>query len=208
MDQNIHRIENLHIVPPRKDILARLKYNIHKTKLNGKSLEIFEKTLGFAVSLCQCKGAYRFMDIEEKSETNIVLSDETVFESADLAKLLKNSSKVVMMASTAGPELVSEINILIEKNLVSNAVIADAVGSEMADETMNKINQLCANLAKKEGFHLTKMRFSPGYGDLKLATQKLFFKALQLEKMGMKLTDSLMMVPEKSVTAIAGVEGD
>jgi len=53
---------------------------------------------------------------------------------------------------------------------------------------------------------LTRMRFSPGYGDLSLENQKLFFKALELEKMGMKLTESLMMFPEKSVTAIAGVE--
>ena len=71
---------------------------------------------------------------------------------------------------------------------------------------MNKINLLCANLAKKEGFNLTKMRFSPGFGDLSLENQKQFFKALELEKIGLRLTDSLMIVPEKSVTAIVGVE--
>lgn len=206
MDSNIHRIENLHIEPPRKEILARLKYNVHKTKLNGKSLEFFEKTLDFAVSLCECRGVYRFMDIKEKTDANTVLSDGTVFESANLAKLLKDSSKVVMMASTVGPELTAEINALIEKELAAEAIIADATASEMADETMNKINLLCANLAKKEGFRLTKMRYSPGYGDLPLKAQKLFFKALDLGKMGLKLTESLMMVPEKSVTAIAGVE--
>ncbi|MCX6986508.1 MAG: methionine synthase, partial [Lentisphaerae bacterium] len=99
MDSNIHKIENIHIEPPRKDILSRLKYNIHKTKFNGKSLELFERTMGFAVSLCECRGVYRFLDILEKSDKKIVLSGGIVFESASLAKLIKDSSKVVMMAS-------------------------------------------------------------------------------------------------------------
>ena len=206
MDSNIHKIENMHIEPPRKDILARLKYNIHKTKLDEKSIAIFEKTLGFAVSLCECRGVYRFLDIMAKSDGKVVLSGGIVFESADLAKLLKDSSKAVMMAATVGAEVTMETNILIEKNRASEAVVVDAAASEIADEVMNKINLLCANLAKKEGFGLTRMRFSPGYGDLSLENQKLFFKALELEKMGMKLTESLMMFPEKSVTAIAGVE--
>lgn len=208
MDSNIHKIENIHIEPPRKDILSRLKYNIHKTKFNEKSLELFEKTMGFAVSLCECRGVYRFLDILEKADKKIVLSGGTVFESASLAKLLQGSSKVVMMAATVGPEVTSETNLLIEKNRASEAVIVDASASEIADEMMNKINLLCANLAKKEGFKLTKMRFSPGFGDLGVENQRQFFKTLELEKMGLKLTKSYMIVPEKSVTAVAGVESD
>ena len=206
MDSNIHKIENIHIEPPRKDILARLKYNVHKTKFTDNSLALFEKTLSFAVSLCECRGVYRFLDITGKSDCKIVLSGGIVFESESLAKLLKDSSKVVMMASTVGAEVTSETNLLIEKNRGSEAVIVDASASEIADEVMNKINLLCANLAKKEGFKLTKMRFSPGFGDLGVENQRQFFKTLELEKMGLKLTESYMMVPEKSVTAIAGVE--
>ncbi len=206
MDSNIHKIENMHVEPPRKDILSRLKYNIHKTKLNERSTAFFEKTLLFAVSICECSGVYRFMDIQEKSDKRVVLSGGIVFESASLAKLLKGSTKVVMMASTVGEEITGETNDLIGKNRASEAIIIDAAASEMADEVMNKINQLCANLAKKEGFKLTKMRFSPGFGDLTLENQKLFFKALELENMGLKLTESFMILPEKSVTAIVGVE--
>jgi cobalamin-dependent methionine synthase I len=146
------------------------------------------------------------LDIIEKSDNKTVLSEGIVLESANLAKLLKYSSRAVMMAATVGSEVVSETNILLDKNRASEAVIFDAVASEMADEIMNKINLLCANLAKKEGSSLTKMRFSPGYGDLSLENQKLFFKALELEKIGLKLTESFMIIPEKTVTAIAGLE--
>jgi len=206
MDLKIHRIENIHVEPPRKNILARLKFNVHKTKLDKRILELFEKTMGYAMSLCECKGVYRFLDIESKSDKKITLSDGTVFKSASLAKLLKESSKVVMMASTVGYGITEETNVLITKNRASEAVIVDASASEIADEVMNHMNLMCANIAKKDGFKLTRMRFSPGFGDLGVENQKQFFKTLELEKLGLTLTESFMIVPEKSVTAIAGVE--
>jgi len=206
MDLKIHRIENIHVEPPRKDILSRLKFNIHKTKLDKRSLDLFEKTMGYAMSLCECRGVYRFLDIDSKSDSKTVLSDGTVFKSASLAKLLKDSSKVVMMATTVGIGITEETNVLITKNRASEAVIVDAAASEIADEVMNHINLMCANIAKADGFKLTRMRFSPGFGDLGVENQKQFFKTLELEKIGFTLTESFMIVPEKSVTALAGVE--
>lgn len=206
MDSKIHRIENIHIEAPRKDILSRLKFNVHKTRLDGKSLELFERTLGFAMSLCECSGVYRFLDISRKTGSDIVLSDGTKFRSASLAKLLKDSSKVVMMASTVGIGISEETSRLIAEGKGSEAVIVDAAASEIADEVVCQINLICANIAKKDGFKLTKMRFSPGFGDLGVKNQKQFFKSLELEKLGLSLTGSFMIVPEKSVTAILGVE--
>ena len=49
-------------------------------------------------------------------------------------------------------------------------------------------------------------RFSPGYGDLKLDHQKDWFRLLDISKqIGVELTDSLLMVPTKSVTALIGI---
>ena len=49
-------------------------------------------------------------------------------------------------------------------------------------------------------------RFSPGYGDLDISHQRAMFDLLELEKrLGLSLTQTQMMLPEKSVTAIAGL---
>ena len=49
-------------------------------------------------------------------------------------------------------------------------------------------------------------RFSPGYGDLDISHQRAMFDLLELEKrLGLSLTQTHMMLPEKSVTAIAGL---
>ena len=49
-------------------------------------------------------------------------------------------------------------------------------------------------------------RFSPGYGDLPLALQADVFWALDCtSKIGVSLSESLIMSPQKSVTAIIGI---
>lgn len=49
-------------------------------------------------------------------------------------------------------------------------------------------------------------RFSPGYGDFPLDCQQRLLDSLEAGKrIGIKLTDSLLMMPSKSVTAVMGV---
>ena len=52
-------------------------------------------------------------------------------------------------------------------------------------------------------------RFSPGYGDFPLENQKNLLDALEAGKrIGIKLTDSLLMTPSKSVTAVMGISSE
>jgi cobalamin-dependent methionine synthase I len=50
-------------------------------------------------------------------------------------------------------------------------------------------------------------RFSPGYGDLSLSVQSDLLNVLDARRnIGLTLSDSLMMIPQKSVTAIVGLK--
>lgn len=52
-------------------------------------------------------------------------------------------------------------------------------------------------------------RFSPGYGDFRLSCQQFFFDALEISKrIGVYLTESFLMVPFKSITAVIGISRD
>ena len=50
------------------------------------------------------------------------------------------------------------------------------------------------------------MRYSPGYGDLELYNQDIFYRLLNLENWGVEITENYMLIPEKTVTAIVGIE--
>ena len=62
-------------------------------------------------------------------------------------------------------------------------------------------------LAAEYPDRLLVSRYSPGYGDLPLETQTAVFKALDCERtIGVTLTESLLMRPSKSVTAVIGMK--
>ncbi len=82
-------------------------------------------------------------------------------------------------------------------------IAADCVGSAAIEAFCDKIN------SSFENCECLRPRFSPGYGDLPLECQKDIIEFLQTKKnIGMSLTESLMMVPVKSVTAIIGIGKD
>ena len=52
-------------------------------------------------------------------------------------------------------------------------------------------------------------RFSPGYGDLPIELQRDFLTLLDASrKIGLTATESSMLVPSKSITALIGIRSD
>ena len=88
---------------------------------------------------------------------------------------------------------------------ISCKAIFDAAASETADAAMDFLHGVSAKNLLSQGLSLDKRRYSPGYGDMPLAMQKIFFSHLHLDELGMVLCDNFYMIPEKSVTAFAAV---
>ncbi len=86
------------------------------------------------------------------------------------------------------------------------AVILDACGSAWVEAGCDEAErELKERLSPR---YLTD-RFSPGYGDLPLAVQPAMLGALNAERrLGVHLTESLLMTPSKSVTAVLGVSDE
>lgn len=119
-----------------------------------------------------------------------------------LAKNLQNSAKAIVFVASVG----LGIDRLIAKyNRVSpvKALMMQAIGTE-------RIEALCdafTEKIKKERGDVSP-RFSPGYGDLPLETQRDIFALTDAsKKLGVCLNDSLLISPTKSVTAFIGLDG-
>ena len=86
---------------------------------------------------------------------------------------------------------------------MAKAALLDACGSVLVEEACDRAEDtLCAQYP---GLYLTD-RFSPGYGDLPLSLQPLLLHALDANRQaGVYLTDSCLMNPSKTVTAIVGL---
>ena len=85
------------------------------------------------------------------------------------------------------------------------AAIFDAVGSECADLAIGLLQKLAAAELRRYGLYISQQRFSAGYGGVELFHQQEIFQQLELETLGIHLTETFIMQPEKSVTAFAFV---
>ncbi|MDO5123950.1 MAG: Vitamin B12 dependent methionine synthase activation subunit [Eubacteriales bacterium] len=116
-------------------------------------------------------------------------------ESKSLVTFLKDSRQIGIFCATLGvgaDMLISRYSPI----LPSKAVITDGVAGALIECFCDKI---CEGYFKAD----PRERFSPGYGDLPLEMQKyiLTFTDANL-KIGLTLTDSMLLTPTKSVTAI------
>ena len=161
-------------------------------KLLAKSFEEADKKLEYKVC---------FLELPVNTDGDVCFLGSFEIHSKNLAKVLSGCSSVLLFAATVGVG----IDRLIAKYgriSPSKAVMLQAIGAE-------RIEALCDTFCKKyeeeNGLKL-KPRFSPGYGDLPLETQKDIFDILECHlKIGLSLNDSLLMSPSKSVTAFAGI---
>ncbi|MBO7336871.1 MAG: hypothetical protein J6Z46_01045 [Lachnospiraceae bacterium] len=124
-----------------------------------------------------------------------------VFESKALARHLSGCDRAVLMAATVG----TGADKLRQRAAVDSTVselIFDALGTEAIESLCDSF---CDAYAARNG-EVTP-RFSPGYGDLDLAYQKDLVAVLDTNRrIALSLTDSLLMTPTKSVTAIMGIK--
>lgn len=124
-------------------------------------------------------------------------------ESSALAKNLSGCDAAIIFAATVGlaPDR------LVARNLVSSptrALVFDAIGAERIESLSDAF---CEDLRAKIGNEKKlRPRFSAGYGDLDIEVQRDIFRLLDCPKnIGLTLTESLLMTPSKSVTAIIGI---
>lgn len=89
----------------------------------------------------------------------------------------------------------------------TDALIVQAIGAAAVEKWMDMVEtEIAAELGESE--HLVS-RYSPGYGDWPLETQRWLLGVLDSARaIGVSLTDSLLMVPSKSVSAVIGVLQD
>ena len=87
----------------------------------------------------------------------------------------------------------------------ADALIAQAIGAALIEKLMDSAEDEI-RLDLEEGEEMVS-RYSPGYGDFPLAAQRGLLSLLDAQlKVGVALTDTLLMVPTKSVSAIIGVK--
>lgn len=135
-------------------------------------------------------------------EMGILPKELSFLSGEDIKKHIKYCNKIILFAATIGIDVERQIRIAGVKN-VSDSVIMDSCASTLIEAVCDNIDTKFR--LKNVGKYLT-FRFSPGYGDLPISTQREFSHILDTgKKIGLNISESGIMIPRKSVTAIIGV---
>lgn len=148
------------------------------------------------------KTVMKVMDVTH-TDDGVILNPGNLILEGDMAKtMLEECDQAVLFAATLG---VPFDRLLKRYQLqdMADAVLVDALGSSYIEGVCDQLEQKIQDMFPQ--CYLTD-RFSCGYGDLPLQTQKAIGKVLSLpSSLGVQVLDSNMMNPTKSVSAILGI---
>lgn len=186
------------VKPSKSEILRYMQADAD----SDKSVELADQCIEECTRVIKARVCFAEMKIEYVAEKkNALYIGDVRIESADLSRNLSGCDKAIVFAATVGLEL---DRLAARYSIVSptKALCVSAIGTERV-ETLCDI--FCDSIKRK--YKKVRPRFSPGYGDLSLSLQRDIFSLLDCSKnIGVFLSDSMLMTPAKSVTAIVGVE--
>lgn len=185
--------------------LEILRYLGYKNQnIDNITNRLIEDTMDEINFLIKERYIYKFFDIS-RSKGKLWLRDSNLkLVGKDIKNHLNNSKVCVLIGATIGHEVDTKIRFY-EKISMTKALILDACATVAIEEICDKV---CKEIESKliiDNKVLTT-RYSPGYGDLPLDIQNDFLLTLDARKsIGLTASSHSILIPRKSVTAIAGV---
>lgn len=185
----------------RREIRRYLGYGRHEA--DERVSELIEECVAELSAASSPKSIYRVYPLSLLEEDEL---DFTVFrtKSRSLSRNLKDCDQVILFAATLGAEVDQLLN-RYAKLQMSKAVTMQAAATAMIEAYCDEVNTALKEEFEAKGLYL-RPRFSPGYGDFPLECQRMITAVLETPKrIGIMLTDRLLMMPSKSVTAVMGI---
>ncbi|MEI6142385.1 MAG: vitamin B12 dependent-methionine synthase activation domain-containing protein [Mariniphaga sp.] len=200
--------------------LKNFRYSLNELNINvgmveeamgyfdSSSPEPFPEMIALALeqseALCDIKGSLLFSsDFSCDKEGHFNFEGITFNAGTKIIKQLDTAEGAILFICTAGSGIGER-----SKNLMSNGdfmegYILDVIGSVMVEAAIDKIQDSVENEMIGIGLKLTN-RYSPGYCGWSLAEQKQLFDLFPNNFCGIRLSDSFLMDPVKSVSGIMG----
>lgn len=182
-----------------------LRYLHHKNKPLEENLDNLVDSL-IRETLDTARPRFVYSIFETEKNNGIILKNtDLILKGANISDHLKESEKCAVMCATLGSEIEMRINYYSKTELLKS-VILDACASTLIEALCDNTENIIKEEAGKDGYFITS-RFSPGYGDFDISVQKDLLNIIEAQKkIGVTVTDTYIMLPRKSVSAVIGFQ--
>lgn len=183
-----------------KEAIRYLGYGKHA--VDDKTLALILDSFRNLEEAAGRKSIYRIFDFNQTEKERFTIG-QTEIVSKSLGRNLRGCSKIILFGATLG----APVDRLIARTTLTDmagAVVLQACAAALLEEYCDECQLAIGRELEREGLYL-RPRFSPGYGDFDIRFQAPLMQLLDCAKtIGLTMTDSYMMTPSKSVTAVIG----
>ncbi|HEX7345044.1 MAG TPA: vitamin B12 dependent-methionine synthase activation domain-containing protein [bacterium] len=211
-DPSVVIVRNLPAEPETRQVYARMGFKPHKADIPEAMKPLVIEAMALGRDLvkpiaCFCNHRIIMPSGTETRRHDERLEIESAFaiDSRKVITWMNGCSEIYLAAVTLGPELDAKVAELSQSGDMTRAFLLNAYGGEAAEALMESLDREIARQVQARGMTTTK-RYSPGYGDWPVTAQRDLLGHLGAERIGIRLTESCLMIPEKSVSAIIGVK--
>ena len=121
-----------------------------------------------------------------------------------IRKHLAPAEKVIILAVTIGEAIEKQITAYFKEGEYSYSLLLDAAATTAVEQAADEVEKTIKQYITGKGYQ-TIWRFSPGYGDWDIRVQPEMLHLSDAKEIGIALTESMMLIPRKSITAIIGL---
>ncbi|MBQ2246753.1 MAG: methionine synthase, partial [Selenomonadales bacterium] len=151
--------------------------------------------------LAEGVGSIRYYPYDSTTHTIIAESGDLSLTSDAICRHLAEAEEVAVMAVTVGSAVEEAIDSAFSAGEYSRALLLDAAATTATEACADYLNRTVTAEAKRRGLY-TAFRFSPGYGDWDITVQSDIVRLSEGDSIGITVTESSMLIPRKSVTAV------
>jgi cobalamin-dependent methionine synthase I len=130
--------------------------------------------------------------------------EEVAFEGPLIARALAGATQVALAVCTIGPALEERVRALFAAGDPLRAMALDGAGVAALGQVSEAVGERICEEAAAQGLR-TGMRVSPGQEGWPLEQQRVLFSLLPAERIGVRLNESCLMIPQKSVSFVVGL---
>jgi hypothetical protein len=173
---------------------------VKRKKIN----EIFKEVLEYFPTIIKPIGGWVKVPMLGIEHDKVVLEGNIKLGGGPVARFMVGSEFVIIMGCTIGTKFDQHLDELQKQGKYTEATLVDTLGSFTVSQCSDQIETGIMKTHFGDGYNKTP-HCEPGSTDWHIKEQKIIFSILDGQRLGIRLSDSMMMYPSKSVTSMFGI---
>ena len=166
-------------------------------------VHLLDQACNEAYLLAHPQATWQIYDYDVSTAT-IMGAQPLTLQAPKIINYLSGAVQVVVIALTIGQQLENKVSEYFISGEYTSGLLLDAAGTAAVEVAADQVCEFIKRQAAQQGY-LALPRFSPGYGNWDVTVQPLILELANAHFINLTATDSCMLEPRKSITAVIGL---